>query len=91
MNATTPETTTATLGYHFGEPVEMTADDLRLMANLLDMVGLRVRRTDRDGRVFEGILTSVYVTDGIAVNIHGEDGTSFDLGPLYGATVEAAS
>lgn len=71
-------------------PDEPTAADLRVMADMLDLVGTKVRLRNASGATcIVGVLTSVYFTDGPAVNIVGERSGDFSFGPLYGGTVEA--
>ncbi len=83
---------------HVRQGEALTAADLRQMADLLDLVGQTVVKVDPEGHRMIGTLETVYVTDGIAVNIHGlidwaangkDYGRDFSMGPLYGATVEA--
>lgn len=68
-----------------------TADDLRRMADLMDMLGHRVLVTYPDGHTFSGVLSDVYWTDGLAANIEGDSRGDFSYGPLYGANVARIS
>lgn len=87
METTTTAAPTAAF-YTYGEAVDLTAADLRTLADLLDLVGHQVRMVEGLNTTFVGTLTAAYVTDGLAVTVVGENG-SFFAGPLYGATVEA--
>ena len=91
MTTTTPAPTA-----WFGPECQMTSKDLRQMADLLDLVGQTVRINDHGRTVIVGTLTSVYWTDGLAVNVTGlidwtkegkDYGPDFSCGPLYGAHV----
>lgn len=85
------ETTTTTAPsaafYTWGAATDLTAADLRQMADLLDAIGQPVRI---EGFEAEGlILTDVYWSDdSVAVNASNQATGSFHCGPLYGAGIE---
>jgi hypothetical protein len=87
---------TAALAIYRAQDEVLTAEELREIADLLDLVGKTVVRTDSDGRRQVGTLTSVYMTDGLAANVEGlvdwskngkDYGRDFSMGPIEGGTI----
>lgn len=78
------------------ETVSLTVEDLRTLADALELQGQTVQVVRPDGGSTIGTLTHVYVSDGPAINLvglidwaaQGKDcGRDFRFGPLYGETI----